>query len=35
MGVIPLTFGFMLANLPLLMKYMPKDDDAKTPQKTP
>jgi intracellular septation protein len=35
MGVIPLTFVFMLANLPLLMKYMPKDDDAKTPQNTP
>jgi intracellular septation protein len=30
-GVIPLTFVFMLANMPLLMKYMPKDDAEKTP----
>lgn len=28
-GVIPLTFLFMLANMPLLMKHMPKDEDAK------
>jgi intracellular septation protein len=30
-GMIPLTFVFMLANMPLLMKHMPKDDAEKTP----
>lgn len=29
-GVMPLTFLFMLANMPLLMKHMPKDEDAKS-----
>ncbi|MBL8559333.1 MAG: septation protein A [Hyphomonadaceae bacterium] len=28
-GVMPLTFVFMLANMPLLMKHMPKDEEAK------
>ncbi len=28
-GVMPLTFLFMLANMPLLMKHMPKDDTPK------
>ncbi|MDZ4777997.1 MAG: septation protein A [Alphaproteobacteria bacterium] len=27
-GVMPLTFLFMLANMPLLMKHMPKDEEA-------
>ncbi len=30
-GVMPMTFLFMLANMPLLMKHMPKDDEAKAP----
>lgn len=30
-GVMPMTFLFMLANMPLLMKHMPKDDETKAP----
>jgi intracellular septation protein len=30
-GVMPMTFLFMLANMPLLMKYMPKDETPKAP----
>ena len=30
LGVMPLTFLFMLANMPLLMKHMPKDDAPKS-----
>lgn len=29
-GVMPLTFLFMLANMPLLMKHMPKDETPET-----
>jgi intracellular septation protein len=29
-GVMPLTFLFMLANMPLLMKHMPKDETPKS-----
>lgn len=29
LGVMPLTFVFMLANMPLLMKHMPKEDAPK------
>ena len=29
LGVVPMTFLFMLANIPLLMKHMPKDDAPK------
>ena len=30
LGVMPLTFVFMLANMPLLMKHVPKDDAPKS-----